>query len=185
MANRAVSSSPRIFNYFYKANPGPSNCATHHLIRSTLDTILHPFRPRTQKLIDNFDPCRLYILVTCGKTLCKSRYVREHAARRLRSLLSEALRDRGWNWNGTRREVAQIGCTEASMVQLKGAYALYVTDLPAALNAKADEVRARCRELVYKMEQNSRSELHSQPAKDMRKSKEWRMKHGDQLQKLE
>lgn len=150
---KMASVAEKIFTLTAQRSPKPINIASSTVTRVFYSAYNHTYHPRVVRRLAAFDASKLHMLVLVKQSKHATALIRRHAARRFRAQLSQALRERGYNWDGTlRKGVARVDSTQPA--HLSGAYLFQLINLPAALNEKASEIRRQCAEAVQQMETN-------------------------------
>lgn len=143
-AVKAPTFPPTFLAFQYQANPKPINCTTFPMTKEFALDSTHPLHISTTRRLAAFDPSALHWTVRTPLDLSKKATVRSWALRRVRVAFREALKEGGWQIDGSR--IAADG-----QRRLSGALAIHVHKDKAVIEASGQEVKKQCLWVLQKV----------------------------------
>ena len=143
---KSASKAPNFLTFKFEANPRPLNCTTFPVTKDFALDNSHPLHIRTTRRLAAFEPSILHWNVKTPVETSKRATVRVWAVRRVKVAFREALREGGWQTDGSR--VALDGD-----MSLRGALCIFVPKDREILEASGEDVRRQCVWLLRKVVQ--------------------------------
>ena len=151
------TSAPAFFLYRFDGFPSPANNTGYELTALAASDERHPFHIAINRRLASWDPNRLHWNIKCPISLSKKRVVRSWATRRFRDAFLAELKQTGYDALGRADTNAPSGTGDKNPRRTRNLTgALNVTLTPAAVTAPYPDVKARCSELLRKIQRLQR-----------------------------
>jgi hypothetical protein len=143
---KPASKAPNFLTFKFQANPKPLNCTTFPMTKDFALDPSHPLHIRTTRRLAAFDSSVLHWNVKTPLEMSKKATVRAWAIRRVKVAFREALKEGGWQTDGS-------GVAYDGDMRLRGALCIFVQKDKDIIEASGEDVRRQCVWLLRKIVQ--------------------------------